>query len=202
MNIFKKQQLKKQEKLKQQEFEARMRVKQTLNKMKIKSNKFDEFKNSYIEKAKKASLEGNKEIYDLAKTGLKICLSKQRYLDQMIANFELSLEISDMNKVVSEFFEGINILSNQMQTVSGGVDMSKAQAAYEKALMNNESQYEALETFLSEANSSFENMNGVVSPITDEEIDKLIFTQAADQVDSMDAEIEHKISRLKERIGE
>lgn len=187
---------------KQKEVQTRMHIKQTLNKMKNQSNKLEDFKKSYIDQAKKSALNGNKETYNLAKTGLKICLTKQRCLDQMIANFELSLQVADMNKIVTEFFSGINELSEQMSAVTGGVDMAKAQSAYEKALANNESQYEALDAFLATAGESIESLNGSDTSVTDEEIDKLISVQAADTLDSMDQDIERKISHLREKIGE
>ena len=191
----------KQEKLNQKKFETRMKIKQTLNRMKGQSNKLEAFKKSYIEKAKQASLTGDPTSYNLAKTGLKICLSKQKFLNQMIVNFELSLEIADMNKLVTEFFSGINSISEQIETVTGGLDMSKAQAAYEKALSNNASQYEALESFLNETNNSFESMNDMTTAVNDEEIDKLISNQAADQMENIDRDIDEKITRLRERIG-
>lgn len=191
----------KQEKLNQKKFETRMKIKQTLNRMKGQSNKLEVFKKSYIEKAKQASLTGDPTSYNLAKTGLKICLSKQKFLNQMIVNFELSLEIADMNKLVTEFFSGINSISEQIETVTGGLDMSKAQAAYEKALSNNASQYEALESFLNETNNSFESMNDMTTAVNDEEIDKLISNQAADQMENIDRDIDEKITKLRERIG-
>ena len=194
MNLFLSKKEKEQRRIeeqKQKEVQTRIRIKQTLNKMKNQSSKLDEFKQSYIENAKKAALTGNTETYKMAKTGLKICLTKQKYLDQMIANFELSLQVADMNKVVTEFFSGINMLSEQMQEVTSGLDMSKAQLAYEKALANNESQYDALSAFLSTAGESIESINGSESSVSDEEIDKLISIQAADSVDAMDRDIEN-----------
>jgi len=200
--IFKKREEKRKEAQRQKEIQTRLHIKQALNKMKNQSSKFESFKQTYIENAKKAALTGNQETYKLAKTGLKICLSKQKCLDQMIANFELSLQVADMNKLVTEFFSGLNLLSEQMQNVTCGVDMTKAQAAYEKALANNESQYDALDAFLTTTGESIEALNGSDSSVSDEEIDKLIDVQAADTVDSIDHEIDNKISQLRERIGE
>lgn len=200
--LFKKRDEKRKEAQRQKEIQTRLHIKQALNKMKNQSSKFESFKQTYIDNAKKAALTGNQETYKLAKTGLKICLSKQKCLDQMIANFELSLQVADMNKLVTEFFSGLNLLSEQMQNVTCGVDMTKAQAAYEKALANNESQYDALDAFLTTTGESIEALNGSESSVSDEEIDRLIDVQAADTVDSIDHEIDNKISQLRERIGE
>lgn len=200
--MFEKRKQRKEELRKQQEAQAKMQVKQTLNKMKLQSSKLEEFKRSYIDKAKNAALTNSKEMYDLAKSGLKICLTKQRFIDSMIANFELSLQITDMNKVVGEFVDGMNIIASQLGPVSNSIDMSKAQSAYETALANNETQYEALSAFLTSANQSIESLDGFDSQISDEEIDKLISSQATDEIEDIDRNIEEKISSLKEKIGE
>ena len=121
--MFEKRKQRKEELRKQQEAQAKMQVKQTLNKMKLQSSKLEEFKRSYIDKAKNAALTNSKEMYDLAKSGLKICLTKQRFIDSMIANFELSLQITDMNKVVGEFVDGMNIIASQLGPVSNSIDM-------------------------------------------------------------------------------
>ena len=181
---------------------ARAHIKSVLNKMRFQSNKLDQFKKSYIDKAKQAILYGNKDNYELAKSGLKICLAKQRFIESMITHFELSLQLTDMNKVVSEFFEGLNIISSQMQKVTSGVDMAKAKEVYDRALASNEGQYEALSEFIQTANESIQSFDGSDCQISDDEIDKLISNKASDEVDRMDAEIDSKIADLRLRLGE
>ena len=192
---------KKEEKINQRNFESKMRIKQTLNQMRNQSTKLDTFKKSYIDKAKKACLEGDQSTYNLAKSGLKMCLSKQKYLNQMIAHFELSLEMSNMNNVVTEFMAGINELGKQLQIITGEVDMVKTQMIYEKALANNAYQYESLETFLSEANNSVDGLSNNLPQVSDDEIDKLISNTASDYEEEIDKEIDDRLRNLKERSG-
>lgn len=190
----------KSNKINQKKYEAKTRIKQALNKMKNQFNKLDSFKQNYIEKAKKAYLEGDQSTYNLVKSGLKMCLSKQKFLNQMITHFELTLEISDMNSVVTEFMSGINELSNQLGAITNGVDVAKAQMSYERALANNASQYEALETFLIEANSSIEGMNDNLPQVSDKEIDELISNNASCKEEEIDKEIENRLNSFKERM--
>lgn len=192
---------KKEEKINQRNFESKMRIKQTLNQMRNQSTKLDTFKKSYIDKAKKSCLEGDQSTYNLAKSGLKMCLSKQKYLNQMIAHFELSLEMSNMNNVVTEFMAGINELGKQLQIITGEVDMVKTQMIYEKALANNAYQYESLETFLSEANNSVDGLSNNLPQVSDDEIDKLISNTASDYEEEIDKEIDDRLRNLKERSG-
>ena len=185
----------------QRELQAKVRIKRTLNQMRNNSKKFEVIKKNYIEKARQATLVGNQQTYQLAKSGLKICLSKQRLLDSMICNFEVAMEINDMNKLIGEFVDGINIISKQMKNITSTVDMTKAQSAFDQAMVNNLSQYEALDAFLSSAVDSFESMDTVSDGVSDEEIDSLISNQVADAENEIDQEIDKKIGQVREKMG-
>lgn len=190
-----------EEQKRERELKGRINVKRTLSMIKKQSAKLETFKKEYINKARNAIQVGNKQTYQLAKSGLKICITKQGFLDTMIANFEISMQISDMNKVISEFVNGMNILSDQIQMITPNVDMTKAQIAYEKAIANNAGQYEALDVFLSTAVDSIELIDDAGSAITDEEINNLISNQVLDLEDKLDKEIDEKISTIKTQMN-
>lgn len=186
---------------KERELETKMQIKSTLNKMKAQSMKLDSFKKDYIDKARKALTIGDQGAYNLSKSGLKICLSKQKFLDSMVMQFELTLQIADMNKIVGEFVNGMNNISEQIKNVTSNIDMTKAQAAYEKAIANNETQYEALNAFLATATDSIQTLDSVNSNISDDEINKLITRQAVDNESEIDDEIDRKINNLESEIS-
>ena len=185
----------------EKEMQARISVKRTLSSMKKQSAKLEAFKKEYIEKAREASLIGNQQTFQLSKAGLKLCLQKQKFLDSMIANFELSLQISDMNKVIGEFVDGMAIVSDQMKSVTSTLDMTKAQMAYETAHANNAGQYEALDAFLSTAAESVDSIDGITDDISDDEIDKLITNQVLDSECDLDKEIEARIQDVREKLN-
>ena len=88
-------------------------------------------------------------------TGLKMCLGKQKVIDVMIANFEISMQLNEMNKIIGDFVGGMNTLSEQMKDITSSIDMVKAQAAYEKAIATNEGlQLDLSFTKLNKANYS------------------------------------------------
>ena len=192
---------KRAEEQRSKEIQARINIKRTLGNMKKQLAKLDDFKNDYITKARESALVGNKQTYALAKSGLKLCLSKQRFLDCMIANFEISLQISDMNKVIGEFVSGMNDISEQMKSVTTSFDMTQAQQAYETALAQNENQYEALDAFLSTAAESLESFSGTENNVSDDEIDKLISIQAVGAEQTLDKEIEDKILAIRDKMS-
>lgn len=186
---------------KEKEMQAKIRIRRTLNNMKGQSAKLEGFKKDYIEKARKAALINNKQNYSFAKQGLKLCLSKQRFLDSMVSNFEIALQMNEMNKVINQFVAGMNEIAEDLKGVTSTLDIAKAQAAYDKALANNEGQYEALEAFLTEAESSIESFNGNNAEVSDDELDKLINNQAVDSETEMDDEIDSKISAIRQKMG-
>lgn len=186
---------------KQKEIQTKTRIRKTLNGMKSQSAKLDSFKKDYIEKARKAALINNKQNYNLAKQALRLCLSKQRFLDSMVSNFEIALQMSEMNKIINEFISGMNIIAEDLKGVTSSIDIVKAQAAYEKALANNEGQYEALDAFLNEAESSIESFNGNEIEISDDELDKLINNQAVDSETEIDDEIDEKINSIRMKMN-
>ena len=207
MDLFetKKRKLKKmqaeEEAKREKEIQAKIRIRKSLNSMKNQSVKLEGFKKDYIEKARKAALINNKPNYNLAKQGLKLCISKQRFLDSMIGNFEIALQMNEMNKVINQFITGMNTISDDMKGITSSIDISKAQEAYEKALANNEGQYEALDAFLQEAEASIESFAGNENDASEDELDKLINTQAVDSETSIDEEIDQKINAIRQKMG-
>ena len=208
MMSFKQRKLEKerirQEKLeaerKEREIQAKINIKRTLSGMKSQSQKLERFKQEYIEKARKAKLFGDAQTCKLAKSGLKICLSKQKVIDAMIANFEISMQLNDMNKIIGDFVGGMNTISEQMRNITSSIDMVKAQTAYEKAMANNEGQYQALDAFLETASESITAFDGIDSNISDDEIDKLITNGAVDSEDDIDQEIDKKINDIQSKL--
>ena len=189
-----------EEKLKEKEISTKIRIRRTLNDMKLQSSKLDGFKKDYIEKARQAALINNKQTYNLAKQGLKLCLSKQRFLDSMVANFEIALQMNEMNKVINGFVSGMNLIADEMKGVTPTIDIAKAQAAYEKALASNQGQYEALDAFLREAEGSIESFAGNENDVSEDELDMLINNEACDSEDSLDKEIDEKIANVRQKM--
>lgn len=206
MDLFyiKKRKRLKEEALREQqlakEIEAKARIRRTLNTMKSKSKKLDEFKESYIKKARDAKLINNAQSYNMAKQGLKLVLAKQRYLDSMITNFEIAMETNEMNKIINEFVSGMSTIAEDLKMVTTNLDISKAQEAYNRALVNNETQYQALDAFLQEAEASVDSFSSGLSDIGDDEIDKMIQNQAIDKESSVDNDIEKSLKELQKKM--
>jgi hypothetical protein len=182
------------------EMKAKASVNRTLYDLKTQSKKLADFKSLYIEKAREALKVNNQEGYQLAKSGIKLSLTKQKFLDSMISNFEIAMQLNDMNEVIHSFVNGINIISGQLKKIVSSIDLIKAQEAFESAVYNNTNQYEALNNFVSVASEGFKNIDFSTQPINDEEIDQLITNQAIDSESQLDREIQNKINQIKDKM--
>jgi hypothetical protein len=185
----------------QKEIRARMSIDKNLHSMQSQSAKLGEMKKDYINKARNATLTGNAQTLQLARSGLKLCLSKQKFLDSMITNMQIALQTADMNKIVGEFIKSVALVSDEIGSLDAEMDMSKASEAYEQALSKHESQMAALDTFLSTASESVNSISDINSNVTDKEIDDLIDVKAADAESSVDSEIDEKIAAMDKKIG-
>ena len=98
------------------------------------------------------------------------------------------------------FVGGMNTISEQMKDITSNFDMVKAQTAYERAIANNEGQYQALDAFLETASESIQAFDGMDSNISDAEIDCLINNEAVEAEDDIDQEIDKKINDIQARL--
>lgn len=193
------------EEAKENEMQRKLKIKKALSGMKAQSSKLDSFKEDYIVKARSALATDNKQAYKLAKQALKVCISKQKFLDNMVANFEIAIEMNEMNKVINEFVNGMNLIADEMKGINSNVDFVKAQEAYEKAVVNNESQFEAMSAFLEEAQAGIDSFANEGSDVSDEEIDKLINSVGSDdnnieKESNDDDEIDQRIKSIRQKM--
>ena len=113
------------EEAKENEMQRKLKIKKALSGMKAQSSKLDSFKEDYIVKARSALATDNKQAYKLAKQALKVCISKQKFLDNMVANFEIAIEMNEMNKVINEFVNGMNLIADEMKGINSNVDFDE-----------------------------------------------------------------------------
>lgn len=190
-----------EEQKRSKEFNTKVTINKYLNNMRSQNNKLDQIKNGYIEQARKASLINNEKTLALAKQGLKSCISKQRYLETMISTFEISLQTNEMNKIVCDFIEGMNLISENITSISSTFDIAKAQSKYKEALNNNMSQNIALDEFINEASNSLEFYDGTSNDVSDEEIDEIINAKVSSSESSFDDDIDIKLNEIRAKLN-
>ncbi|NCA92680.1 hypothetical protein EOM82_05445 [bacterium] len=183
----------------EKELEKKMAVKKTVNSMRQHIAKLDQQKKVYIDSAKKAMQQGLAESFKLAKSGLKMCLAQQKKAQEMLLNFEIASQMKDMAKMTSEFLQGLKILSNDMVELTNEKEFAKVQLQFEQAMNGVETQTEMMDNFLSANQSTFETASADPNSISDDEINKLLIDQTAE--DLTDGALQKELDDLKKRLA-
>lgn len=170
-----------EEKRQQAAFQAKASAKLTLSKMTKQIARLDGFKDKYIAMAIKSKKLGDDVNYQNARSGLKLCLGKQRVLSSMVSSFEIAMDTNDMNETIGSFIQGINDLSSQMSMITSTLDFTKAQQAFQQAMAKNATQYAALDAFVSTTSDSISTLEVGDCGVSDKEIDSMIDHKAADE---------------------
>ena len=187
----------------EREFQDRLAAKAALKKMSKAIDALDTYKTKYINCARKELALGNMSAYQMAKSSLKLCLTKQRFLESMVMTYEVALDTADMNRIVSSFVTGIDALSKQINRVTPMLDFQKAEAAFNNAMNKGAEQLEALNSFMDVASQSVENMDTSSDSISDKDVDLLINSAAADaEGEKISQDIDSKIASLDAKLGE
>lgn len=189
------------EEKRQKEIEAKIKINKTLCTMKSQLKKVEKLKANGIKKAREAKSTNNEYLYNLQKQTIKMCLSKEKYLNSMIGNFEIAIQMNEMRNIISDFVDSMGNVAGDLKNTISIVDIAKAQKAYEEALANNQDQYSALDSFLNEAANSIESFNGIDSEIDDDEIDQIIDSEVIKDEQALDQEIDKKINLIQNKIN-
>lgn len=137
------------------ETKKKMLIRSTLVAMEKQIQKLEGMKNSYIERGREAKSRGLTSQYDLAVSGLKMCITQQKRIYEMKLNLEITSQMKDMAKVTVDFLSGMSVLSKDMVKVTKEADFQKIAAQFEQAMASAESSAESLEEFMDNTSAAY-----------------------------------------------
>lgn len=185
----------------QKEFEQKMVVKKTINSMNKQIETLEERKNIFVEKAKEAKKKGLEAQYNLALSGYRMTYAQQKKAQEMLLNFEITSQMKDMTMMTSEFLKGMGLLSREMSKLADSKQFAKVQKEFEIAMGSVEEQASQMEVFLESAETTFDTAaSSEKATITDEDFEKMIDEESAQDVGGEDAELEKQMEELKKKI--
>lgn len=194
MGIFKSKQ--------EKEMEQRMVVRKTMRSIEKYIAKLQEQKVKSVEAAKRAKLEGSKQQYSLALSGLRTAMAQEKKAKEMLLNFELTLQMRDLSKMTSEFLNGMSLMSKEMTAITKDMDFAKVQKQFEAAMAGVEQTTDNIDAMLDTTNDSFSAISSAHGDLDDAELEKLINNQLSNTDANIDNEINAKISELEKMLKE
>ena len=185
----------------EKEFDKKMVVKKTINSMNKQISTLEEQKNIFVEKAKEAKKKGLEAQYNLALSGYRMTYAQQKKAQEMLLNFEITSQMKDMTMMTSEFLKGMSLLSREMSKLADSKQFAKVQKEFEIAMNSVEEQSSQMEVFLESAETTFDAAaSSEKQNISDEDFEKMIDEESAQDIGGTDAELDRQMEELKKKI--
>lgn len=182
----------------QKEVNKRLLIKKTINEMNKQLQKLEVQKKTYIEAGKQAKQKQLTTQYNLALSGLRMCISQQRRVYEMKLNFEITSQMKDMSAMTADFLKGMSMLSKDMMKLTKEKEFDKVQKQFTEAMTGVEIQTERMEEFMNDTEASFSGTYSG-SDADNSELDQLLGNEAvADNI--TEQMIEKELDELKKKM--
>lgn len=184
----------------QKEMDRKMLIRRTMKSIQKYITQLQVQKNKAIESAKQAKIQGSQQQYSLAVSALRTAMGQEKKAQEMLLNFEITLQMRDLTSMTSSFLKGMSVMSVEMKKITGDMNFAKVQKQFEDAMLGVEETTENIDMMLDNTDSSFSSIATSSSNVSDEEIEKLINFQASESQMQMDTDIDSKLSELSKTL--
>lgn len=178
----------------EKEMEARLAVRQGIRELQKCDRSLERKKTEMIKHAQEAKLQGLSQQYAVAVSGLKMILEYQKRCKAMSLQIQMTESMRDLTTLSAQFVKLMGNVGKEVSKVTVSANFAKNQLAFEKGMLSAESAMDQLEGFLEDAGMSFESGSGMEAE-TDADIERLIDSTGAAQIDELDAEIDRRLAQ-------
>lgn len=143
-------------------------------------------RDDYAERTKNELKKGNKPQYDAMVALLKYSIFNLSQAQNMLANFTIAKEMSEMQNLNKNFTKALNSVIKDVIKVSEKVDAGKTQKLFDKAVfMSNQTSAE-LRDVLKSNNATFVDGMNDISDVTDADIASVLGEKAKEDDGKID----------------
>lgn len=182
------------------ELEKRMLVKKTISNMNKQIEKLEAQKQVYLDACKQAKEKGLSSQYNLAVSGLKMCMLQQKKIYAMKLNFEITSQMKDMMQLTQEFLKGMGSLSKDMTKLTKEKDFNKVEKEFNQAMENAERREMEMEMFMEETETSFAQSSGGANKELEAEINTLVENSMGENT-SDEVNVQEEVNELLKKLG-
>jgi hypothetical protein len=184
---------------KTKEMKRRILLKRTLSNITQYAQKLEVQQKKYLNTARDAKKAGIDSQYQLAVSGFKTALVQHRRALEMKLNIELVSQMRDLTQMTGQFLGTMKTISKEMATLAKGFDFIDVEKAFEKSMFSVTDATEKLDVMMEGMQSSHVE-SASTSIISDDEIDRLVQSAVASDVNNLDKEIESKLNEISSTI--
>lgn len=167
----------------------------------------EKFSEDFIKNAQHAKRIGDNQQYVFIRNALKKTATVKRMLERQLLAMKNAMLIGQQAQASQMFAESMSIMSKQIAEVFADLDLTKTQADWERSMTQASNIEERMEIFLDTMETSGAGVSeGTMSPVSDEEIDRMIAADVLAQekgelskLDELESEIAKELGAAKQK---
>lgn len=167
----------------------------------------EKFSEDFIKNAQHAKRIGDNQQYVFIRNALKKTATVKRMLERQLLAMKNAMLIGQQAQASQLFAESMSIMSKQIAEVFADLDLTKTQADWERSMTQASNIEERMEIFLDTMETSGAGVSeGAMSPVSDEEIDRMIAADVLAQekgelskLDELESEIAKELGAAKQK---
>lgn len=168
--------------------ERDIKVRQGIRRIEKSIREQTRFQEEFIKNARDAKRVGDTAQYEFVRGSLKKTAAIRRMLERQLLVVKNALLVKRQAEASSDFASSMGVMSAEIGRMFGETDLTRTQAAWEKAMTQSQTMEERMTIFLENiegvAAQDTENADGVIS---DDEVDTMIEAEErAEQQQEMD----------------
>ena len=182
--------------------ERTIQIQKTLGLFAGQIKKLKQQENAYIAAGREATRVGAPQQLELAKKALKATMAQRRRLDQQLLTLKIAVQMKEQAETHAEFAKALTGVSKAIAETFGSADMVKTQKDFEVAMVKAQSMEQRVDLFLTSAEGSmFGEPTTEGEVVSDQEIDRLVDSEAAHAEQATDTEIDKGLKAIQDELA-
>jgi hypothetical protein len=182
----------------ERKIERDMKIRQGMRAIERSIKQQDKFSEDFIKNAQHARKIGDQQQYAFIRSALKKTATVKKMLERQLLSMKNAMLIHAQAEASRQFAESMNVMAGEISAIFGGMDLTKTQAQWEKAVAQSSSMEERMEVFLdSMEQGAISTSAEKTELVSDDEIDRMI---QADVLAAEKAEL-GKLDQLESEIA-
>lgn len=182
--------------------ERNIEIRKGLNQIRGHVKNLERNEIGYVEKAKRAKQLGDPNQLAFLKKTIRKTLSQKLLLEKQLLNLETAIQIKSQTEAHAQFAKAMSAISKTIAEMFGAADLTNTQKDFEIAMSRAENMEERMSLFLeSSEQAMFSGETASEETISDEEIDRLIESEAAfEEKKGIDEEIAKGLAEIDREL--
>lgn len=182
--------------------ERDMQIRKTLGQFARQIKTLSKNEQSYLQSAKEAKKLGASAQLELARKALRHTIIQRKRLEQQYLTLKIAADMKNQADSLAQFANAMTAVSRTIAEVFGSVDLVKTQKDFEMSMAQARSMEERIDIFLeSSSESMLSEPSDAEDVISDEELDRLIESEAAHEEGKLDDEIDRGLKEIEKELA-